>query len=314
MIVHQLEASPAPPLARALGEFEREFSYPLGPGRSFRIAHGDDYPRFFRAMGRAACFVVEEGGRVVGTLAAVIRRLGYPDGEERPVAYLADLKVTPSARGGRALFVLARAAEAWVRGAAVAGFSVVMDGTAATPERYTGRIGLPAFTVLAKVAVLRLVWTGAPPDVGHYSHDAAAAARAYRELSRGRHWSPGGEPAERSEILPVWFLDLSGEACGRLEDTRRGKRLLVSDGSELVSAHLACFAFRDLRAGVRLLGAAARRAAALGYPALFVAVAPSEAEAVRTACAGHEVTVAPATIYGAGLEAGSAWHINTSEI
>jgi len=303
-------------LARALGDFEQEFSYPLGPDRSFRIAHGHDYPRFFRSIGRAACFVVEERGRVLGTLVAVIRRLGWPDGQERPAAYFADLKVTASARGGRALLALARAAAAWARGAADTGFSVVMDGTAATPERYTGRVGLPAFSVVAKVVVLRLAWTEAPPDGGPYEHDATVAEGYYRALCGGRFWSPGGAPGERSELTPVWFLDPSGAACGRLEDTRRGKRLLVSDGAELVSAHLACFAFRDLEAGVGLLRAAARRASDLGYPALFAAVPEREAEAVSATLRGssYEITEAPATVYGAGLPAGMAWHVNTSEI
>jgi hypothetical protein len=115
-------------------------------------------------------------------------------------------------------------------------------------------------------------------------------------------------------MAPVWLLDPSGAACGRLEDTRRGKRLLLGDGSELVSAHLACFAFRDLQAGAGLLRAAVGRAADVGCPALFVAVAADEAEAVGAALAGHEVTMAPATVYGVGPPAGLAWHINTSEI
>ena len=64
MIVHELHGPPAPELARALAEFEAGFTYPLGPGRTFHICHGDDYPCFFRAMGEAACFVAEQKGRV----------------------------------------------------------------------------------------------------------------------------------------------------------------------------------------------------------------------------------------------------------
>ena len=314
--MHLLEGPPPPSLAQALAEFEREFTYPLGPGRWFRIAHGDDYPRFFRAMGRAGCFVAQdEGGRVLGTLATAIRRLGLPDGREQPAAYIGDLKVTTQARGGRALFRLARAAQEWGSGEAQAFFSVVMDGTAATPERYTGRAGLPAFAALAKIVVLRLsVSAEAAGDPVPFAADTDAGERCYRELSRGRYWSPGGRPQERSEFTPAWLLDPAGAACGRLEDTRRAKRLFGNDGSELVSAHLSCFAFSEVAAGAALLRAAARRAAGLGYPALFLAVAEPDAEAMLPRLVDVRLTVAPATVYGAGLKAAIPWNINTAEI
>src|SRR5437588_48708 len=93
-----LQDPPAPDLARALEVFEEQFSYPLGPGRTFRISHGADYPRFFRAMGEAAVFVAEREGQVLGTVGAALRRLRTPDGTEARVAYLGDLKVLPAAR------------------------------------------------------------------------------------------------------------------------------------------------------------------------------------------------------------------------
>ena len=54
MNVHALETVDSAPMAGALKRFERQFTYPLGSGRSFRISHGDDYVRFFRAMARRA--------------------------------------------------------------------------------------------------------------------------------------------------------------------------------------------------------------------------------------------------------------------
>ncbi|MBV9123277.1 MAG: hypothetical protein JO112_07970, partial [Planctomycetes bacterium] len=115
MILHQLAGPPPPELARALAIFERDFTYPLGPGRSFRIDHGQDYPRFFRAIGKAGCFVAVGPDGVVGTLGATVRRLLLPDGSERPILYLGDLKIAPPARGGAVLLRLARATEAWAR-------------------------------------------------------------------------------------------------------------------------------------------------------------------------------------------------------
>src|SRR5207248_147124 len=45
MTVYALRDRPPPALALALTAFEHQFTYPLGPGRTFRLSHGDDYPR-----------------------------------------------------------------------------------------------------------------------------------------------------------------------------------------------------------------------------------------------------------------------------
>src|SRR5581483_5067432 len=102
MTVQEVCDPPSPELAAALAEFEARFTYPLGPGRSFRISHGEDYARFFRAIGPAICFVAQKGKRVVGTLAVAIRPILAPDGSERRVAYVGDLKIEPGSRGGLA--------------------------------------------------------------------------------------------------------------------------------------------------------------------------------------------------------------------
>src|SRR5437879_313968 len=72
MNLHALTTAPSNELAEALAHFEAQFSYPLGPGRSFRISHGNDYAHFFRALGEAVCFVAESEGVVIGTLGAAI--------------------------------------------------------------------------------------------------------------------------------------------------------------------------------------------------------------------------------------------------
>jgi hypothetical protein len=99
-----------------------------------------------------------------------------------------------------------------------------------------------------------------------------------------------------------------------LEDTRRAKRLIADDGTEMNSIHLSAFAFQNPRAAAELLREALRRAALLKSPALFVAVAAPEAEEVRAALAGVETVVAPATVFGTGLEPFAYWNINTAEI
>src|SRR5947209_14573153 len=155
MTIHALRDRPTPQLARALAEFERRFTYPLGPGRSFRISHGDDYPRFFRAMGPATCFIAQKEDRVIGALGVAIRPLLMPDGNQRAVAYIGDLKVDPDARGTAVFLRLALAAVAWARPQVDAAFGVVMDGTAASPATYSGRAGIPAFLAAGKISVIR---------------------------------------------------------------------------------------------------------------------------------------------------------------
>jgi hypothetical protein len=315
MILHRLAGPPDPDLARALESFERDFTYPLGPGRSFRIEHGPDYPRFFRAVGEAASFVAAGPDGVVGTLGVAVRRLLLPDGGERPVAYLGDLKIAPRARGGMVLLRLARAAQAWAGPLAESALCVVMDGTRVTPTGYTGRAGIPAFRELGHVAVWRVPTRG-DQQAGdeRFLAECNAGEECYRRLSASRYASPGGVPAERSETAPTWLVHPDRLACGVVEDTRRAKRLIADDGTELRSVHLSRFAFRTAEAGAELLRVALRRGGRLGFPALFVSVAVPEADQLREVLGEAEVVVALATVYGSGLAPGPAWNINTSEI
>src|SRR5437667_4591726 len=229
MKVYQLSGPPSPAQSQALAEFEKPFTYPLGPGRFFRISHGEDYTLFFRAQGNGACFIAEDEGRVVGALGTAIRPLWMPDGTERSMAYFGDLKIAPAARGGAVLLRLARAAEARLRPKVDAGFGVVMGGTSLMPENYTGRAGIPPFEELGRLVVLRVSGAGKttgvaadvmrpipgqksddfpPPHVGGYNFlrtTAEAGLDCYRRLSRGRYACPAGDAQARSQIAPVWL-------------------------------------------------------------------------------------------------------------
>jgi hypothetical protein len=315
MIVHPLCVAPPPELAQALNRFEEQFCYPLGPGRFFRIKHGDDYARFFRAMGEAACFVATRETRVLGVIGCALRRLLLPGGEQHPALYLGDLKIDPLARGGRVLPRLAEAGRHWVGTRVEAAFAVVMDGTPVTPTRYTGRLGIPRFEDLGKIVVLRLPTVADPlRSSADWGTTEERGNACYARLSEGRYACPGGNPVERSEMEPLWLVEPGSRACGRLEDTRRAKRLIADDGVEMRSAHLSCFAYQDPSAGVALLRHALQRASARSLPALFVAVPAPEAETFCRHLHGMDVVQAPATIFGAGLRPGFLWNINTAEI
>jgi hypothetical protein len=316
MKVHQIFGPPSPALARALMEFEFPFTYPLGPGKFFRISHGADYTLFFRAQGDGCCFIAGHQGRVIGALGTSIRRLWLPDGTERAVAYIGDLKVANHARGGTVLLRLARAAEAWLRPKVEAAFGIVMDGTPLTPDGYTGRAGIPGFQDLGRLTVFRIAGCGEDchGDSGHFATTRETGLACYRRLSLGHYACPTGEThAARSQVTPVWLMKQDGSACGMLEDTRKAKQLISGDGSEILGAHLSCFACSTVSAGAELIGVALEQAVRLGLPALFVAVAEPDAQELCASLHSCDVLAAPATVYGAGLALG-AWNINSSEI
>lgn len=310
-----LHSTPPPRLAAALSRFEEQFHYPLGPARSFRICHGDDYPRFFRAIGEAACFVAEREGRVLGVLGAALRTVVLPNGAGRRAVYLGDLKIDESCRGGRVLPQLAEAARRWADGRADGAFAVVMDGTRVTPSRYTGRLGMPLLEELAKVHVLRIETAGFDAFVADaWQASAEQCDACYLRLSLGRHACPGGNTGERSAMAPLPVVAPDGRACARLEDTSRAKRLIADDGTEMSSAHLSSFAYRDARAAADLLKRCLAHAAARGMPALFLSVPAQDGEEILRYLGRARVVTAPATVYGTGLGTGHLWNINTAEI
>ena len=313
MIIHALHHPPEPSLAAALAEFETQFVYPLGRDRSFRISHGADYPRFFRAMGDARCFVAEAQGRVLGTLGVSIRELALADGSQHLAAYVGDIKIAPSARGGVVLHRLAQAAETWSRPQVTCAFGVVMDGTAALPETYTGRAGVPAFEKRGTLLLYRLPADATAADECVPLSPEQGQAM-YKSLCRGRAFATPTDAIVRSGIVPEWIATADGEACGRLEDTSLAKRLVVDDGTELRSAHLACFAWRTSAAATTVISAARRRASRLGLPAVFVAVDTTDAAQLSAAVGVPSVTIAGATVYGVNLPTDLRWSISSSEI
>lgn len=157
MKIDVLSGQPDPPLAIQLERFESAFRYPLGAGRSFRISHGDDYTRFFRAIGNARSFVAHDDVRILGVVSVALCEL-FPPGE-RPItaAYFSDLKVVSPGMGNVLLKLLNEAIE-WARQHANCCFSVVMDGTSRSPAHYTGRLGIPQYEELTKLMILRFPW------------------------------------------------------------------------------------------------------------------------------------------------------------
>jgi len=315
MTLHVLTESPSHTMATSLTQFEAAFTYPLGPHRHFSIVHGDDYTRFFCAIGTACCVVDEHEGRVNGCISVALRPLRCPGGEEQLCAYIGDLKVAQAARGGRTLLRLATTAKHWIGEAANAAYAVVMDGSRALPENYTGRLSIPLFLPLARLLVLRV--PTAMADVTElWRSDQACGQSCFRALSMGCYAGLGhsASVATRSAMAPQWLVEPNHLACGRVEDTARAKRLIADDGREMRSAHCSSFAYRDPEAGALLLRHACQIARHSGYEWLFVAVPEAEGRCLLDSLGFDGVTVAPAMVYGSGFVPDQKWNIDTAEI
>ena len=316
MMLHALREAPPSWLGEALERFEESFHYPLGEGMSFRISHGQSYLPFFQAMGEATVWVAEKDGDVLGTLAAVIRTLHLPAGERRQTAYLCDLKLAPHARTGRTLARLTRSVTQGLQSQGIAcAYAVIMGGTERTPANYTGRLGIPEFVTLSDFAVWKImadrrIEATQASVIGSLDE----VADVHSSLNGSCLYASGGQPSIRSLMQPVPLLGAGNEACGVIEDTRRGKRLWLDTGDELRVAHLSRFAYANIEAGSRLIRNALAFVAKAGLPAMFVAIPSNDAPAFAKALSDLSAHQALATVYGCGLPNSDAWRIDTSEI
>lgn len=316
MNLHRLNDAPPLWLGEALERFEARFFYPLGEGMKFRISHGRSYVSFFEAMGDATVWVAERSGEVVGTLAAIVRSLHLPGGEVRRAAYLCDLKVTPGPQAGRALALLARAAVKALNGRGIhSAYSVVMGGTSRSPEGYTGRLDIPQFSPLGDIVVFKVTAPREPRMSGEAKASTDEELHAvYHSLNGARMSAEDHRPALRSLQVPLPLVSIEGTACGFVDDTRRGKRLWLGNGEELLAAHLSRFAYANVEAGASLVRRAITIVAQRDVPAMFFAVPSSDAPHFAAALRDLSLHMAPARIYGCGLPTTEAWSVDTSEI
>ncbi len=115
-------------------------------------------------------------------------------------------------------------------------------------------------------------------------------------------------------VTPLGLISADGKASGILEDTRRGKRLFDSAGTEMISGHLSCFGYRDAAAAVGMIAAASGHCRRLNIPALFAAIPNNDADAILEEMPTSKVVKAPATVFGYAFDQSGTWSINTAEI
>ncbi len=322
MIVHSLTH----PINRftldELAQFERQFQYPLGPGNHFSISHGSEYLPFFAAMGAATLLVAEHLGTIVGTLVLVRRQLvirdsgsGESHNQFQDAHYICDLKVRPDARSSSALARLMTAASDIIRPCqSHACYSVVMAGTSSEPAAYTGRLGVPDFAAVGEVAILRFLATPGR-ELSKVESASPKQFASVKERRRATGVQPApGDSTLRSLIDVQRFCHVDETACGLLEDTRRGKRLIQASGEEIVSSHLSGFSWSDLTAAEDLLKHALNRSFELGFPAMFCSMPSAAWAQLQPLLHGVEYQQTSATVYGYHVPVNLDWWIDTSEI
>jgi hypothetical protein len=315
MILHRFNNEVPRPMGRILADFEREFSYPLGPSQRFRISHGEDYLPFFQAIGETTLLAMESRGKIIGGIARVRRELEQRI-ETGTVAgmleahYLCDLKVTAAARGTAVLARLIRETKQDIEASeSTACYCIVMEGTGRLPTDYTGRLGVPRFEMMGEIVIVRISRNRTKTRECRVV-DGERFQSIRSRLAGAGYTVTGGESALRSQRPPMHLVTEGGDACGVLEDTQRAKRLFLESGGELCSAHLSGFAYETREAGANLLGEAAKQA---GCP-LFVALPLKEMTAMRPMLDHLEITEAGAAVYGHGFEKGRNWWVDTAEI
>jgi GNAT superfamily N-acetyltransferase len=319
MTIHQLSSPPPLELGIALEEFERSFLYPLGPKQKFRISHGREYLPFFRAMGEVTLLVAEHEGQVLGTL-VLVRRMVRVRSESReqvePTYYLCDLKLRPEWQRTPLLARLIAMARKHIEASGCQRcYCVVMNGTGRLPTDYTGRMGVPPFEPLGEIMIMRVSSREVLPVDHNVRNSPATEAEDLCQQIRGVGVSAArGLSSERSLMTPLGFIDSTGLACGKLEDTRRGKRLHLEYGEELLSAHLSNWAWTDAHAGARVLQQALSTSIQNGFPALFAALPRPWYPELAPLLSQLQIQEAPATIFGMGFDLNQDWWVDTAEI
>jgi hypothetical protein len=303
---------PEPELERQLAEFEKSFTYPLGGDQRFSISHGPRYDNFFSSLGSHCCLAAVHDGRVLATIGAAKRNICHSDGSAHEALYVGDLKIAHEARGSRLLWRVLRELSSWP-GPQSALFSVVMDGTNREPPHYTGRAGIPAFKVIAKISILRVTTTKANATEPARRITAIEFSALHRQLSHGRMSVTLGDVSRRRSTTFQYLALSDATACAVLEDTSNAKRLFDQNGKELRTAHCSSFAYKNIDAAKRLLMAASVAAADSGFPALFAAIPKADNAAVVEQIVPI-IESFPATIFGHGVPSGEDWLMNSSEI
>lgn len=297
-----------PQWQEALSSFERQFHYPLSDSLSFSIDHGPDYSAFFRSQGDGHVFAAVKDEQVIGVLACAIKSVVI-EGKTQRVAYLGDTKLDKSKATPFTLYRLFKTAQSELQNRVDIAYSIVMDGTEATPQNYTGKMDIPLFEKHRDLMIVRIDSTHGEPSKTIRS--SSNAYDLYTNLCTDIVL-PQTQSHVRSLINPCWFFEKEA-AVGLIEDTRRAKRLHLQDGAELVSSHLSFVAFNNVESAEKMIKHVLHYAHILDIPGVFMALTTDQYHALQPFLESCKAHVTKGTIYGTSPALASLT-FNTAEV
>lgn len=314
MKYHILHDNPEQPLQDKLEAFEQQFHYPLGEKHWFSISHGEQYLDFYLAMGPAVCVVAENEDGVQGTICAVTRQIVHPNNKHsQSIVYVGDLKVSPSYRGSSVSYRLMKCLTKCYQGQSMPVMCVVMDGTKATPEQYTGRAGLLALQATRKIHVIQLAAKKVAQN--HETSDLSLEEgfKLFSALETEPYFK-AYQIQKRCEE-PYFWVSENQEACGLFENTRAAKKLYLENNKEIKNAHLSYISFKTPESAKRLLETVSHIAYEKRYEAVFLGLTEETHQQLSPVLSELPIkNKSLATVYATEDLNISRFQINTSEI
>lgn len=316
MNIFPLGTPPDEALGTALCKFEQQFSYPLGDTTHFHINHGADYTAFYRSMGGQFSLFIAMERQVCGVIAVVIRTLRRPDGKRQMTAYVGDLKIAPQYRGSGLSAQLMRAALYWAKPRCETGFTVVMEGTAITPERYSKTYSLPDFTVANRQIIVGLpIFPNqalSQAEVVHADHNSVL--KLHQHLSQRSYSLVADSKIQNTGMEEVPLISPRQTACCILKNTRLTKQLINAKHEPMAIEHLSYLAYQTPSDVIPLIYQASALASKRGAEFLFFSLPRQQTNELLNSIRELKPILAPATIYSHGLKHGSPWFINSAEV
>jgi hypothetical protein len=310
MITLQLTDASLP--SKQLATFEQHFKYPLTSELSFQISHGEDYTRFFRAMGSNTSLITQDQNGVITASISVIKRQIVLANQSIPGFYLADLKILPQSSHQTLYHLFKKGLKILPELPNSSLYSCVMHGSSRTPDQYSGRLGIPKIIKLGDISIFRI------ESMPYQQSDSNELISLNpKQLSRLKTFSTQKDcrldsqgSILRSEHAPRTFALNNYSASCLLEDTRKAKRLIDQNQQEIISGHISSLSYQSPAQAVKLIRATLNQTQS--YPALFFAVPSQDTTAFQKLLPAHSLS--GASIYGCHLPKDLRWFINTSEI
>ena len=298
-------------LSKKISLFEHHFTYPYGKNKRFRIDHGSDYSAFYRAIGSAQTYYLENDDQIIGSIGTAIKEITF-SGKKFCLSYIGDLKIIPQYHNSKAIIYLMKSLQQFLQENADMAYCIVMDGTETTPACYTGRSGIIKLNPVTIRYILRIYTDFSSHLISAKKISETEGHKLLSKFVGDMYLNYRANYHLRSEMTPCW-ISSNDSAVGMLEDTKKAKRLYLENGEEIISSHLSYFTYSDEAAGINVIMYALQESKKNGYSAMFIALDENQYKHLMPNLSDLKSEVTTATIYCTGVLP-SNFLINTSEI